>query len=64
MTGQLRDRPDEGDEPPHALRDVRCFALVVAAVAVGVLLYVKPAAGLAVLGAVTVLAALARLVRR
>jgi hypothetical protein len=62
MTDQLRDRPDEGDEPPHGLMDVRCFAL--AAVAVGVLLYVKPAAGLAVLGAVTVLAALARLVRR
>jgi hypothetical protein len=37
---------------------------VVAAEAVGVLLHVKPAAGLAVLGTVTVLAALARLVRR
>jgi hypothetical protein len=44
--------------------DTRGFALVTAAVAVGVLLYINPAVGLAVIGAITVLAALARLVRR
>ena len=44
--------------------DTRSFVLVAAAAAVGVLLYVNPAGGLAVLGALTLLAALARLVRR
>ena len=53
-----------GGEPGQALMDARCFIIVAAAVAVGVLLYVKPTAGLAVFGAVTLLATLAQLVRR
>jgi hypothetical protein len=70
MTDPLRDNPspddhdDLGQAPADGLMDARCFVLVAAAVAVGVLLYLNRAGGLAVLGGVTLLAALARLVRR
>ena len=54
-----------GDVPPRPeLMDLRCFALVVAAAVVGVLLYMQPAVGLAVAGAITVLATLGHMVRR
>ena len=41
-----------------------CISTVAVTVGVGMLLYLKPPAGLAILGAVTMLATLARLVRR
>jgi hypothetical protein len=51
-------------EERDTLMDTRSFVLVAAAVAAGVLLYVKPAVGVAVIGAITILATLARLIRR
>lgn len=49
-------------ERRRPLLDLRAFVLLITAAAIATLIYVNPAAGLAVLGGITVLATLALLV--
>lgn len=66
VTNPVADKAEtkRNAEQRDTLMDTRSFLLVTAAVAAGVLLYVNPAVGVAVIGAITVLATLARLIRR
>lgn len=65
MTKPVRD-PSAADahKPDPPLVDLRTFVLFVCAAGAALLLYYKPAAGLALLGGLTVLGALMRLVGR
>jgi len=60
----LPETESRGPGQKDTLMDTRSFLLVTVAVATGVLLYVNPAVGVAVIGAITVLATLTQLIRR
>ena len=67
MTDPLKDQAEtecRGPGQEDALMDIRSFVLVTVAVAAGILLYVSPAVGVAVIGAITALATLTQLIRR
>jgi Flp pilus assembly protein TadB len=67
VTDPLKDQAETESRGPgqeDTLMDTRSFLLVTVAVAAGVLLYVNPAVGLAVIGAITALATLTQLIRR
>jgi hypothetical protein len=67
VTDPIEDQAEtrrNGAGQRDTLMDTRSFLLVTVAVATGVLLYISPAVGVAVIGAITALATLAKLIRQ